>query len=47
MVGIGVSEEPTVFSDRSGLGSLVRLSVCLSVNWPFEILVVLSGGVFN
>ena len=44
MLGIGVSEEPT---DRSGLGSLVHLSVCLSVNWPFEILVVLSGGVFN
>ena len=47
MVGIGVSEEPTVFSDRSGLASRVHLSVCLSVNWPFEILVVLSGGVFN
>ena len=45
MVGIVVSGEPTVLSDRSGLGSGVCLSVCPSVNWPFEISVVPSGGV--
>ena len=47
MLGIGVFDEPTVFSGRSGLGSLGRLSVCLLVNWPFEMSVVLPLGVFN
>ena len=36
-----------MFSDRAGLASCVRVSVCPSVNWPFEISVVLPAGVFN
>ena len=47
MAGIVGSREPRVFSDISGLASHVRLSVGPSVNWPFEISVVLLGGVFN